>query len=267
MLVGLRSRKHITPFELVRPASVEQACRACSEPGRSRGDGGRARPDRPAENRRAGRSDHSSGRRPRAFRNSARRRYRLDRRTDDARRAGAQRGVGRCGSRTCRRSGVPSPIRAFDHAGTLGGNLMSAMPHYDALPALLALGAQALVFDRAAAHSDVGFARASRPQRPSFWGRFAFGVRRSTAAAWPIVRCILSCRSISAQASTTARFIPRASRSAALTHRPPWSSLPLAGVRGRNARIRCRRSSRARQRPRCRSRSTTAWRALRIVAG
>ena len=36
------------------------------------------------------------------------------------------------------------------HVGTLGGNLMSAMPHYDALPALLALGGQALVFDREA---------------------------------------------------------------------------------------------------------------------
>jgi carbon-monoxide dehydrogenase medium subunit len=36
------------------------------------------------------------------------------------------------------------------HVGTLGGNLMSAMLHYDALPALLALGGQALVFDREA---------------------------------------------------------------------------------------------------------------------
>ena len=35
MLVGLRSRKHIPPFDLVRPASVEEACRALATPGRS----------------------------------------------------------------------------------------------------------------------------------------------------------------------------------------------------------------------------------------
>src|SRR5258708_30593931 len=35
MLVGLRSRKHIAPFELVRPASLDEACRALSAPGRN----------------------------------------------------------------------------------------------------------------------------------------------------------------------------------------------------------------------------------------
>src|SRR5258705_13000844 len=34
MLVGLRSRKHIPAFELIRPVSVEQVCLAVSEPGR-----------------------------------------------------------------------------------------------------------------------------------------------------------------------------------------------------------------------------------------
>jgi carbon-monoxide dehydrogenase medium subunit len=36
-------------------------------------------------------------------------------------------------------------------AGTIGGNLMSAMPHYDAWPALLALGAEAVALDRSGA--------------------------------------------------------------------------------------------------------------------
>jgi carbon-monoxide dehydrogenase medium subunit len=40
-------------------------------------------------------------------------------------------------------------------AGTLGGNLMSAAPHYDAWPALLALGAEAVVFDRSGAPARV----------------------------------------------------------------------------------------------------------------
>src|ERR1700754_1446892 len=35
MPVGLRSRKHIAPFELVRPASLDAACRALSAPGRN----------------------------------------------------------------------------------------------------------------------------------------------------------------------------------------------------------------------------------------
>jgi aerobic carbon-monoxide dehydrogenase medium subunit len=34
------------------------------------------------------------------------------------------------------------------HAGSIGGNLMSALPHYDAWPALLALGAEVVVVDR-----------------------------------------------------------------------------------------------------------------------
>jgi carbon-monoxide dehydrogenase medium subunit len=39
--------------------------------------------------------------------------------------------------------------------GTLGGNLMSAAPHYDAWPALLALGADAVVFDRSGTAATV----------------------------------------------------------------------------------------------------------------
>jgi len=41
------------------------------------------------------------------------------------------------------------------YAGTVGGNLMSAMPHYDALPALLALGAEAMVTDRSGRISPI----------------------------------------------------------------------------------------------------------------
>jgi carbon-monoxide dehydrogenase medium subunit len=45
------------------------------------------------------------------------------------------------------------------HAGTLGGNLMSGMPHYDAMPALLALNAEATFTDRAGNRSTSGLDR------------------------------------------------------------------------------------------------------------
>ena len=33
------------------------------------------------------------------------------------------------------------------HTGTVGGNIMSRQPHYDAMPALMALGATATIAD------------------------------------------------------------------------------------------------------------------------
>src|SRR5262249_16714218 len=50
--------------------------------------------------------------------------------------------------------GVANP--RVRHAGTIGGNLMSAMPHYDAAPALMALGGSAGVTDRAGTRAAGG---------------------------------------------------------------------------------------------------------------
>jgi carbon-monoxide dehydrogenase medium subunit len=140
MLVGLRSRKHIAPFELVRPASLEAARRALSAPGRNLAmAGGIDLIDRLKLGEAVDRVIHLAGVRE----------LHGIRRDGDAVSVGAM---------TTHADIIGDPVLAdvlpdwpeiwrgignprVRHAGTIGGNLMSAMPHYDAGPALLALGA------------------------------------------------------------------------------------------------------------------------------
>lgn len=152
MLVGLRSRRHITPFELVRPASVEEACRACSEPGRNAVmAGGIDLIDRLKSGEPVDRIIHLAG----------------VRELSGISRDGDHVSIGALTTHdelahSALLSDVAPDLPAIwrtianprvRFAGTLGGNLMSAMPHYDAAPALLALGAKVVVFDRSGAQS------------------------------------------------------------------------------------------------------------------
>jgi len=146
MPIGLRSRKHIAPFELIRPASLDAACRALSEPGRNAVmAGGIDLIDRLKLGEPVDRVIHLAGVRE----------LHGIRRDGDAISVGAL---------TTHAEIINDPILAellpdwpaiwrgvanprVRHAGTIGGNLMSAMPHYDAGPALLALGAAAVSAD------------------------------------------------------------------------------------------------------------------------
>jgi carbon-monoxide dehydrogenase medium subunit len=152
MLVGLRSSKHIPPFELFRPASVEEACRACSGAGRAAlMAGGLDLIDRLKAGEPVDRVIHLAG-------------------------IGELAGIRRdgdaisIGALTTHAELVQSKLLAellpefpavwrtianprVRAAGTIGGNLMSAMPHYDACPALLALDAEAVAVDRSGAHA------------------------------------------------------------------------------------------------------------------
>jgi carbon-monoxide dehydrogenase medium subunit len=143
MLVGLRSRKHIAPFELVRPVSLEATCRALSSPG---GNvvmaGGIDLIDRLKFGETVDRVIHLGNVRELAG----------VCRDGDAVSVGALTTHADVISDATLAELVPdwqSIWRGIANprirlAGTIGGNLMSAMPHYDAPPALLALGASAI---------------------------------------------------------------------------------------------------------------------------
>jgi carbon-monoxide dehydrogenase medium subunit len=150
MLVGLRSRKHIAPFELVRPASVEQACRAWSASGRSALlAGGLDLIDR----LKGGESVD------RIIRLAGVRELSGIRRDGDSILVGALTTHAEFADSTVLADVLPDLPGIWRsianprvrYVGTVGGNVMSAMPHYDALPALLALGAEASVYDRSGA--------------------------------------------------------------------------------------------------------------------
>ena len=138
MLVGLRSRKHIPAFELIRPVSVEQLCRAVSEPGRvAVMAGGLDLIDRLKGGEPVDRIVHLAGVRELS---GIRRDGEI---SIGALTTHAQLADSDCWPICCRifriwRSIANPRVRL---AGTLGGNLMPAAPHYDAWPALLALGA------------------------------------------------------------------------------------------------------------------------------
>jgi carbon-monoxide dehydrogenase medium subunit len=147
MLVGLRSRKHIPSFDLVRPASVEEACRALAAPGRSVAmAGGLDLIDRLKGGESVERIIHLAGVRE----------FSGIQRNGDTISIGALTTHAQLAHSAMLADVLPdfpaiwrtiaNPRVRF--VGTLGGNLMSAAPHYDAWPALLALGADALVFDR-----------------------------------------------------------------------------------------------------------------------
>lgn len=144
MPVGLRSRKHIMPFDLVQPTTAVEACAAMSAVGRNvYMAGGLDLIDRM--------------KRGEAFD----RVVRLDaiaamhgiRRSDAAITIGAlttHAEIARSGVLADAVPGLAALWRGIAnprvrHAGTIGGNLMSGAPHYDAAPALLALDARALV--------------------------------------------------------------------------------------------------------------------------
>jgi len=157
MLVGLRSRKHIAPFELVRPATVEAACRALSGPGRSAVmAGGLDLIDRLKHGEAVDRVIHLAGVRELSG----------IRRDGDAICIGALTThadiirdsllVGLLPDFPAIWRGIANP--RVRHTGTLGGNLMSAMPHYDAGPALLALGASAVARSGFGADETLGLA-------------------------------------------------------------------------------------------------------------
>jgi carbon-monoxide dehydrogenase medium subunit len=147
MLIGLRSRKHIPSFDLVRPASVAEACRALTAPGRSVVmAGGLDLIDRLKGGEAVDRIVHLAGVRELAG----------IRRDGDAISIGAlttHAELARSALLADLIPDFPATWRTIANprvrfGGTLGGNLMSAAPHYDAWPALLALGADAVVFDR-----------------------------------------------------------------------------------------------------------------------
>ena len=154
MLVGLRSRKHIAPFELVRPKSLDALCRAYAEPGRSAVmAGGLDLIDRMKSGEAFERIIHLAGVRELAG----------IRREGEAISIGALATHAELAGDALLSEAVPDLPALWRtianprvrYAGTIGGNLMSAMPHYDAMPALLALGAEAVVVDHAGASSRV----------------------------------------------------------------------------------------------------------------
>lgn len=146
MPIGLRSRKHIPPFELIRPTSLQVACGVLSAGGRSAVmAGGFDLIDRLKLGEAVDRVILLTGVRE----------LHGIRRDGDAVSVGAM---------TTHAGIIGDPVLAdtlqdwpmiwrgvanprVRHSGTIGGNLMSAMAHYDAAPALLALGASAVVAD------------------------------------------------------------------------------------------------------------------------
>src|SRR5882757_6428311 len=161
MLVGLRSRKHIAPFELVRPASLDEACRALSAPGRNAVmAGGLDLIDRLKQGDAIDRVIHLTGV-PELF---------GIRRDGDAISVGALTThaeiigdsmlAGLLPDFPAIWRGIANP--RVRHTGTLGGNLMSALPHYDAAPALLALGASAVAANVSGASETLELAGLSK---------------------------------------------------------------------------------------------------------
>jgi carbon-monoxide dehydrogenase medium subunit len=143
MLVGLRSRKHIAPFELVRPASLEEACRALSAPGRSAVmAGGVDLIDRLKHGEAIDRVIHLAGVRELSGIRRDGDAISIGALTTHAEIVGDSLLAGLLPDVPAIWRGIGNP--RVRHTGTLGGNLMSAMSHYDAGPALLALRASAV---------------------------------------------------------------------------------------------------------------------------
>jgi carbon-monoxide dehydrogenase medium subunit len=154
MLVGLRSRKHIPQFELVRPTSLEAACRALAAPGRNAVmAGGIDLIDRLKLGETVDSVIHLAG---------VRELHGIRREADAV----------SVGALTTHAEIISDPVLAellpdlpaiwrgvanprVRHAGTIGGNLMSAMPHYDAGPALQALGASAMAVNSSSASATL----------------------------------------------------------------------------------------------------------------
>jgi aerobic carbon-monoxide dehydrogenase medium subunit len=151
-LVGLRSRKHIAPFALIRPTSVGEACAAMHELGRAAYmAGGLDLIDRMKNGEAFDRVIFLEGIPP----------LHGVRRTDGEIVIGAlatHADIARSSELMSTVPGLPSLWREIAsprirHTGTIGGNLMSGLPHYDAAPALLALRAKATFTDAGGSHT------------------------------------------------------------------------------------------------------------------
>jgi carbon-monoxide dehydrogenase medium subunit len=151
-LVGLRSRKHIMPFDLVMPASPEAACAAKTAGARNvYMAGGLDLIDRMKTGQAFDRVIRLDGIAS----------LRGIRRADGMLIIGAlttHAEIARSDLLADAVPGLPALWRVIAnprvrHVGTIGGNLMSGLPHYDAALALLALDAQAIVRTAAGARS------------------------------------------------------------------------------------------------------------------
>lgn len=144
MLVGLRSRRHITPFSLHRPASLTEAISLAAVPGASAYlAGGLDLIDRMKYGTRYDRLirlDGIAG-------------LRAIERTGDALRIGALVTHQDLADSPIVADALPDMARAWQLIanprvrviGTIGGNIMAARGEYEALPAMMALGAEAEV--------------------------------------------------------------------------------------------------------------------------
>lgn len=144
MLTGLRSRKHIAPFDLVRPTSIEECCAWLARPGRTAVMAGgldlidRMKCGEVFDTIVALSDIVSLG----GVRNDG-----------DAIVVGALTTHAEMSHDAIIAERLPDLAQLWRQianprvrgAGTIGGNLVSALPHYDTLPALLALRATATV--------------------------------------------------------------------------------------------------------------------------
>ena len=146
MLIGLRSRKHITPFDVVRPTSIDE-CLSCWSEGKRVAliAGGLDLIDRMKTGKVFDTVLALSGipaLKAMEFRED---RITIGAMTTHAMLAEAPLIVERLPDLAKLWREIANPRVRL--TGTIGGNLMSALPHYDAMPALLALGATATFAD------------------------------------------------------------------------------------------------------------------------
>jgi aerobic carbon-monoxide dehydrogenase medium subunit len=154
MLVGLRSRKHIPPFELVRPTSIEEACEALSGAACSAlMAGGIDLIDRLKNGEAIDRVVHLAGIRELHGIHRDADAVTVGALTTHAEVAGSSTLAGLLPGLAEIWRGIANP--RIRYTGTVGGNLMSGMAHYDAPPALMALGASAVAADRLGSISTV----------------------------------------------------------------------------------------------------------------
>jgi carbon-monoxide dehydrogenase medium subunit len=153
-LVGLRSRKHILPFSLIRPTTVAEACAAMQAGGRTAFmAGGLDLIDRMKSGEAFDRVIFLDAIAP----------LHGIRRLDGRIVIGALATHAEVGRSDALASVVPGLSALWHeianprvrHTGTLGGNLMSGLPHYDAGPALLALAAEATLSTSAGSRSTI----------------------------------------------------------------------------------------------------------------
>lgn len=158
MLVGLRSRKHIAPFDLVRPASLDEACSALSAPGRNAVmAGGLDLIDRLKHGEAIDRVIHLASVRELSGIRRDGDTISVGALTSHAEVIGDSLLAGLLPDFPAIWRGIANP--RVRHTGTLGGNLMSALPHYDAGPALLALGASAVAMNVSGARETLELTR------------------------------------------------------------------------------------------------------------